>query len=61
MYHKAWYVKTLSIFSILPTLNPNQTVDSDLYVVAVHIFSFVTSPAQSVYHTKETYVRKQDF
>ena len=48
MYHKAWYLKTLSIFSIkLPTLNPNQTVDSDLYVVAVHIFSFVTSPAQA--------------
>ena len=38
MYHKAWYLKTLSIFSIkLPTL----------YVVAVHIFSFVTSPAQA--------------
>lgn len=48
MYHKAWYLKTLSIFSIkLPTLNPNQTVDSDLYVVAAHIFSFVTSPAQA--------------
>lgn len=49
MYHKAWYLKTLSIFSIkLPTLNSNQTaVDSDLYVVAVHIFSFVTSPAQA--------------
>lgn len=31
----------------LPTLDPNQTVDSDLYVVAVRIFSFVTSPAQT--------------
>lgn len=48
MYHKAWYSKTLSIFSIqLPTLNPNQTVHSDLYVVEVHIFSFVMSPAQT--------------
>ena len=37
----------INIFHKITYLKPNQTVDSDLYVVAVHTFSFVTSPAQA--------------
>ena len=51
----------ITLFYTITYLKPNQTVDSDLYVVAVHIFSYVISTNEEFTIPKKPMVKSRIF